>query len=148
MAFVYYQKNEFDVYTVVNPRSLKRAVYRDTTTGPPLLAQLNVTSPERGTRGLAATSPRLGPISGDSARAPADTTAAPAPPSTGGSFYRAKDTEGLRQIYAQIDQLEKSTVELRQWTRYRELFGWWLGAAVALWCVELVLRRTWLRTLP
>lgn len=94
MAFVYYQKNEFDVYTVVNPRSLKRAVYRDTTTGPPLLAQLNVTSPDRGTRGLAATSPRLGPISDDSARAPADTTAAPAPPSTGGSFYRG--TRGFR----------------------------------------------------
>ncbi|MBK6768361.1 MAG: VWA domain-containing protein [Ardenticatenales bacterium] len=67
---------------------------------------------------------------------------------TGGAFFRAQDTAALREIYAQIDKLEKSTVELRQWTRYRELFAWWLGPALALWCLELVLRRTALRTLP
>ena len=67
---------------------------------------------------------------------------------TGGAFFRAQDTAALRDIYAQIDRLEKSAVELRQWTRYRELFAWWLGPAVALWCLELVLRRTALRTLP
>lgn len=67
---------------------------------------------------------------------------------TGGAFFRAKDTAALRDIYGRIDQLEKSQVELRQWTRYRELFAWWLGPALALWCLELVLRRTLLRTLP
>lgn len=67
---------------------------------------------------------------------------------TGGAYFRATDTDGLRRIYGQIDALEKSEVELRQWTRYRELFGWWLAPAVALWCAELVLRRTVLRTLP
>jgi Ca-activated chloride channel family protein len=67
---------------------------------------------------------------------------------TGGAFFRAKDTAALRDISGRIDQLEKSQVELRQWTRYRELFAWWLGPALALWCLELVLRRTLLRTLP
>lgn len=67
---------------------------------------------------------------------------------TGGAYFRAEDTDALRRIYAQIDALEKTAVELRQWTRYRELVAWWLGPAVALWCLELALRRTVLRTLP
>ena len=67
---------------------------------------------------------------------------------TKGRFFRAQDTDALRAIYAEIDRLEKSDVELKRWTRYRELFGWCLGPALALWCLELVLRRTWLRTLP
>ena len=88
LAFVYYQKNEYDVYTVTNPRSLKGAAWSDTTTGPPLLAMLNVASPDRGMRGYAAATPDQGrtPVFGaDSARRPADTTA-----STGGSFYRGQ----------------------------------------------------------
>jgi hypothetical protein len=92
LAFVYYQQNEFDVYTVVNPRSLKRGAYRDTTTGPPLLAALNVSTPDRGGRGFASSTPRaprVAPLPGDSARTPADSAAHPdSASSTGGSFYR------------------------------------------------------------
>ena len=94
LAFVYYQKNEYDVYSVVNPRSLRRNAWSDTTTGPPLLAALNVAAPERGTRGVAATSAATGrttALAADTARpgvsAP-DTAAAAA--STGGSFYRGR----------------------------------------------------------
>jgi Tol biopolymer transport system component len=91
LAFVYYQQNEFDVYTVVNPRSLKRGAYRDTTTGPPLLAALNVTTSDRGGRGFATATPRpsRAPLPSDTSRAPADSTVRPdSTSSTGGSFYR------------------------------------------------------------
>ena len=97
LAFVYYQQNEFSVYTVVNPRSLRREVYRDTTTGPPLLAALNVSSPDRGGRGFASATPRPtrgAPLPSDSGRAPLDTTTRTTPASTGGSFYRG--TRGFR----------------------------------------------------
>ena len=89
LAFVYYQQNEFDVFTVGNPRGLKRGVFADTLTGPPLLASLNVTSPMRGDRVAAAAPFRTAtPAPADSARR--DSSVAVAPPSTTGSFYRGQ----------------------------------------------------------
>ena len=40
---------------------------------------------------------------------------------TGGQYFRATDTESLANIYAEIDQLEKSNVESRHLVDYREL---------------------------
>ena len=40
---------------------------------------------------------------------------------TDGSYFRATGTEGLEQIYAAIDQLEKTTIEQRRYTRFHEL---------------------------
>lgn len=67
---------------------------------------------------------------------------------TGGKYYRAEDTGGLKQIYAEIDSLEKSNVEIERFTRYQELMGWLLLPALGLVASEIVLRKTALRTLP
>ncbi len=40
---------------------------------------------------------------------------------TGGKYFRATDTSSLEQIYAEIDELEKSHVEARHFVDYREL---------------------------
>jgi Ca-activated chloride channel family protein len=40
---------------------------------------------------------------------------------TGGKYFRATDTASLEQIYQDIDQLERSRVEARHFTDYREL---------------------------
>jgi Ca-activated chloride channel family protein len=40
---------------------------------------------------------------------------------TGGKYFRATDTESLAAIYHEIDQLEKTKVESRQFVDYREL---------------------------
>ena len=40
---------------------------------------------------------------------------------TGGQYFRATDTESLANIYAEIDRLEKSSVESRHLVDYREL---------------------------
>jgi Ca-activated chloride channel homolog len=40
---------------------------------------------------------------------------------TGGKYFRATNTESLAAIYHEIDQLEKTTVEARHFTDYREL---------------------------
>ncbi|MBW8773394.1 MAG: hypothetical protein JF590_08915, partial [Gemmatimonadetes bacterium] len=88
LAFVYYQSNEFDVYTMANPRGLKQGVFADTLTGPPLLASLNVASPIRGDRGF--TPPASTPPTGADTTRHDSTAVAAAPPSTGGSFYRGQ----------------------------------------------------------
>ncbi len=40
---------------------------------------------------------------------------------TGGKYYRAEDTDGLRQIYDEINQLEQSEVEVQVFNQYQEL---------------------------
>ncbi|MCP4542335.1 MAG: VWA domain-containing protein [Chloroflexi bacterium] len=67
---------------------------------------------------------------------------------TNALYFRATDTEGLRQIYDQIDQMEKSEVEVQVFTRYKELAGWVLFPALGLLLLELILRYTVFRTLP
>ena len=67
---------------------------------------------------------------------------------TNAEFYRATDTEGLRGIYAEINSLEKSDVEILHFTRYQELAALLLIPALALLLVDLVLSQTVLRRLP
>ena len=50
--------------------------------------------------------------------------------STGGKYYRAEDTAGLKQIYDEINNLEKSKIEIQRYTRYRELAVWVLLPAL------------------
>jgi Ca-activated chloride channel family protein len=67
---------------------------------------------------------------------------------TNATYFRATDTSGLRQIYEEIDRIEKSEVELQAFTRYKELAGWFLFPALVLLVIDMVLRYTWFRTLP
>ena len=67
---------------------------------------------------------------------------------TGGLYFRAEDTAGLRQIYDTINKLERSQVEVRTFTRYTELSAWLMLPAGALLAVEMLLRRTLFRVIP
>jgi len=67
---------------------------------------------------------------------------------TGGQYYRATTEQELEQIYAQIDQLEKSEIEITSYKRYGELFRWFVLCAVVLVFMEFLLRYTVLRTTP
>jgi Ca-activated chloride channel family protein len=67
---------------------------------------------------------------------------------TGGLYYRAEDTTGLQKIYDDINQLEKSRIEVQRYTRYLELVDWVLFPAMLLFLLEIVLRETIWRTLP
>lgn len=67
---------------------------------------------------------------------------------TGGHYYRAKDNESLKNIYNEIDQLEKSKIEVNMIRRYtEEFFPFALAAAIFLF-LELLLRWTLLRKFP
>ena len=67
---------------------------------------------------------------------------------TGGRYYRATDTAGLKAIYDEINELEKSAVEVQVFNRYQELISWVLVPALILLVAELVLRRTAFKTAP
>ena len=45
---------------------------------------------------------------------------------TGGKFFRATDVAALASIYAEIDLLERSEIEVKEFTQYKELYGWFL----------------------
>jgi Ca-activated chloride channel family protein len=67
---------------------------------------------------------------------------------TGGQYYRATDTESLREIYRQIDQLEKRAIETVKYEEWRELFHWWLWPGLGCLLVAVLLEHTRLRRLP
>ena len=67
---------------------------------------------------------------------------------TKAKFYLATDTEGLRDIYTEINALEKSEVELLVFTRYEEVLAWFLVPALVLLLLDIVLSNTVFRRLP
>ena len=67
---------------------------------------------------------------------------------TGGRYYRATDRESLEAIYGEIDELETTEIQVENFTTYGERFHIPLLAGLLLLLAEVVLGRTWLRTLP
>jgi Ca-activated chloride channel family protein len=67
---------------------------------------------------------------------------------TGGKYYRADKTETLRQIYDEIDRMEKTEVEVKKYERYQELFPWVVLPGLALVLLEIILNNTAWRKLP
>ncbi|MBP7965238.1 MAG: VWA domain-containing protein [Paludibacteraceae bacterium] len=67
---------------------------------------------------------------------------------TGGQYFRATDTNKLKSIYQEIDQLEKTKLNVRQYSKKNEEYLPFLLAAFFLLLVEIVLRHTVLRRLP
>lgn len=67
---------------------------------------------------------------------------------TGGRYFRATDSEKLRQIYREIGELEKTKIEVKEFTKYTELFVDYAGLALALLLLEVILSNTYLRKLP
>lgn len=67
---------------------------------------------------------------------------------TSGHYFRANDNEALRNIYQQINELEKSEVQVTHYTSYDELFGRWLLLALLLLALEFIVARVILNRLP
>lgn len=67
---------------------------------------------------------------------------------TGGKYFRATDNKSLQNIYAEIDHLEKSKVEITTFHRFTEKFYPFIFAAMALMLLEITLRFTLLKKFP
>ncbi|HMP75778.1 MAG TPA: VWA domain-containing protein [Kiritimatiellia bacterium] len=58
---------------------------------------------------------------------------------TGAAYFRATDMEGLKRIFKEIDELEKTEIEVEQYTRYEERFQPLLLLALILLGLEQLL---------
>lgn len=67
---------------------------------------------------------------------------------TGGKAFLANDTDALRQVYDTIDQLEKTEIEVTEFTNYEEAAAGFLWAALAAILLGAVLGTTRWRSLP
>jgi Ca-activated chloride channel family protein len=61
---------------------------------------------------------------------------------TNGAYFRATDTEQLKEIYEQIDQLEKSEVEELIYTDYKDLYAKYLGFSIVCIFLSFILGKT------
>ena len=67
---------------------------------------------------------------------------------TGGKFFRATDTQSLKDIYAEIDRLEKTKHQLKNFEHHTELFAWIIVPALAVLGIGAGLGHTRFRRLP
>lgn len=67
---------------------------------------------------------------------------------TGGNYFRATDGQALQDIFRDIDQMEKTKINVTEHSRRAEKFLWFalMGAAVLL--LEFIVKYLFLRTLP
>ena len=54
---------------------------------------------------------------------------------TNGHYFRANNVGRLQRIYEEIDQLERTEIEVKTYSRYQDLYGWFLipAAILGLW---------------
>ena len=67
---------------------------------------------------------------------------------TGGRYFRATSEEKLEEIYAEIGEMEKTEIKVREYVDYRELFHLFLYPGLVLLSLELILGNTRFRRLP
>jgi Ca-activated chloride channel family protein len=67
---------------------------------------------------------------------------------TDGSYFRATDNNKLREIYQEIDQLERTRLDVKQFSKKKEEYFPFLLAALLILLTEVFLRYTLFRTIP
>jgi Ca-activated chloride channel family protein len=67
---------------------------------------------------------------------------------TDGKYFRAIDNKRLQEIYNEIDKLEKSKIEVKEYSKKNEEYLLWIVLAGMFLLTELVLRNSILRNIP
>ncbi|KJR43043.1 von Willebrand factor type A domain protein [Candidatus Magnetoovum chiemensis] len=67
---------------------------------------------------------------------------------TNAKYFRATDTETLRNIYKEIDTLEKTKIEQKGFYQYKELFHLFLIPCIIILIIEIILKNTTLQRIP
>ena len=65
-----------------------------------------------------------------------------------GAYFRATDAEGLRRVYREIDQLERSEIRGVRYTDFHQYFAGFVAAGMIGFALALVLRGSLFRRLP
>jgi Ca-activated chloride channel family protein len=66
---------------------------------------------------------------------------------TGGAYFRATDNNKLEEIYAEIDQMEKTKIEVTQYRKKSEKFLPWALLAAIFILIEFSLKNTLFRSI-
>jgi len=66
---------------------------------------------------------------------------------TGGKYFRATDIQALELIYSEINNLERSEIQVKEYTQYQELYGWFLIPALLLGTFIEAIKRIYFRML-
>lgn len=67
---------------------------------------------------------------------------------TNGRYFRATNNQKLREIYAEIDKLEKSKIDVKEYSKKQEEYKWFAFAAFMFLLIEILLRNTVFRKIP
>jgi Ca-activated chloride channel homolog len=67
---------------------------------------------------------------------------------TGGNFYRATNNRALKEIYAEIDKLEKTRIEVKSYRSYADMFVTWAWVGLIALLLEMGVSSLVLRKLP
>lgn len=67
---------------------------------------------------------------------------------TGGQYFRATDNASLKEIYSEIDQMEKTKISVREYSKKQEEYKNIALLLLALLLLELLLNHTLLKKIP
>jgi len=67
---------------------------------------------------------------------------------TEGLYFRATNTKKLADIYYEIGEMEKTKIEVQEFTRYDEFFIYFLGLGLLFFLLEIVFANTIFRKIP
>ena len=67
---------------------------------------------------------------------------------TGGAYFRATDNAKLKEIYTEIDQMERTKINVKEYSKKQEEYLPFALLAMCLLLLEVVLRNSVLRTIP
>ena len=67
---------------------------------------------------------------------------------TGGKYFRATDNKVLEDVFSQIDQLEKTEMDVRHFSHTEDDYMLWAWLAFGFLASGLLLRYTVLRAIP
>jgi Ca-activated chloride channel family protein len=67
---------------------------------------------------------------------------------TNGKYFRATNTSALKEVFKEIDGLEKTKMEVKSYRSYTQLFYPWALVGLSVLLVEFLIRNTVLRSLP
>ena len=67
---------------------------------------------------------------------------------TKGRYFRATDEKKLNEIFTEIGEMEKTKIEIKEYTRYAELFEWFAFPAFIIFLLEIIMANTVFRKIP
>lgn len=67
---------------------------------------------------------------------------------TGGKYFRATNTNVLKEVFSEIDKLEKTELDVRKFSQTEDDYMLWAWLLIGLAVLDIIVRHTILRNIP